>query len=140
MLGQDKNTIKAVIATIAAVIVGEGILGWGLYWPFLFLLLDWSYVFWLGLLVGILVSAFNGFSIGWTSLAIVIMLGVASVFSETRKSASIRLVIMSLLANFVFDLIFGLRWSIWELVGVLLVSLLVLERNGPGESIKVRYK
>ena len=140
IMNQDKNTIKAVLAIGVAVILGEGVLGWGLYWPLLLMLSDWDGIFWLGLIVGILVAIFGAIPVGLPSLFIVVVLGLASFLLRTKRGSEVWLILISLAANLLMDKIFGLSWSLIEMVGVLAVGILVFSWEGRGESIKVHYK
>ncbi|KKU27834.1 MAG: hypothetical protein UX41_C0042G0002 [Candidatus Collierbacteria bacterium GW2011_GWE1_46_18] len=140
IMNQDKNTIKAILALGVAVILGEGILGWGIYWPILLMLSDWDGIFWLGLIVGILVAIFGAISVGLPSLFIVVVLGLSSFSLRTKRGSEMWLVLISLAANGLMDKIFGLSWGLVEMVGVLVAAILVFSWEGRGDSIKVHYK
>ena len=136
---QVKNTIKVLLGAIAAAAIGEGVLGWGLYWPFLFILFEWEGVYWFALLIGILISVFNGVAVGLPSLFLVVVIGVLSLFFDGRRDLILVMVILSVVANFVFDRLFGLGWNLWEGIAVLLTSLFVFNLDSRAESIHIKY-
>ena len=141
MIGsQVKNTIKILALAILAILVGEGFLGWGLYWPFLFVLLEWQGIYWFALALGIVVSVFNGLSVGLPSLFIVTVVGVMSVFFDGRKDLAVVMAILSVVANLIFDKLFGLSWTVWEGLAVFLVSIFVFNLDEKAESIHIKYR
>jgi len=139
-MNQDKNNIKAIVAVGVAVILGEGVLGWGLYWPLLLMLTDWDGIYWLGLLVGVMVSVYSATTVGLPSLFIVAVLGAVSFFLGVRRGSEWWLILISLVANLVFDKLFGLSWNIVESLLILVTTFLVISWEDKAESIKVNYK
>jgi len=139
-MNQDKNIIKAIVAVAAAAIIGEGILGLGLYWSFLLLLVEWDGVFWLTFFIGILVGSFSGIPVGFASLFMLVSVGFVHVFAGWKKGTSLELAVFSVVLNFAFDKIFGLRWSIGEMALVFICAIVVFGRESKSESIRVRYK
>ena len=137
---QVKNTIKVLLGAILAVVIGEGILGWGLYWPFLFILLEWNGIYWFALILGILISVFNGVPVGLPSLFLVVVVGVMSIFFDNRKDLLLVMAILSMVANFIFDKLFGLNWSVIEGLVVLVFSFFVLSLGERAESIHIKYR
>jgi len=136
---QSKNTIKALIAVFVSVVIGEGIFGWGLYWPFLLILINWSGVYWWSLFAGILISVLNNISVGLPSLFIVFVIGCLSLFMRARKEMGIVILIISIMANFVFDKVFGLPWSVLESITLIIVSAIAISWFEKGESIRLNY-
>lgn len=67
----NKTIIYKLIATVAFLLVGEGIFGWPLYWLALWFLLDWKYVYWLAFALGFLLTGVSGLAIGWSNLLLV---------------------------------------------------------------------
>jgi len=139
-MNQDKNIIKTVVAVAVAAIIGEGILGWGLYWPFLLLLIEWDGVFWLAFFIGILVGSFSGVPVGFASLFMLAAVGAVHLFAGWKKGTSLELAVFSIVLNFLFDKVFGLSWSIWEMVLVFICAIVVFGWESKAESIRVRYK
>ena len=123
-----------------AVVFGEGGMSWGLYWPILLSLSGWDGVYWLGLSLGVLLSVIGAVSVGLPSLFVVVVLAGAGYLSGSGGRMSGWLIVISLAANFLFDRMFGLPWSIWEAAGVLGVALFIFGREGKEESISVHYK
>jgi hypothetical protein len=139
MHSQSKNTTKTVVTLLLMVVLGEGVLGWGLYWPFLLTLLNWDRVYWLAFGVGILVSVLRDLSIGLPSLFILMVVGGLSLVVSVRKEIGWTVVLMGVLCSVVFDLIFGLSWSLWEIVAVMLSGVLALSMFERSETIKLNY-
>jgi hypothetical protein len=136
---QSKNTIKSVLTILALVILGEGVLGLGVYWPFLLTMLGWNGVYWLALAIGVLVSVFRGLSIGLPSLFLVMVVGGLSLVTSARKEIGWLLIILGVLANTVFDLVFGFGWNFWESVFVFLAGILAMSWFERSETIKINY-
>ncbi len=136
---QSKNIIKIVLAVILSVLIGEGALGLGIFWPFLLILLDWRGAYWLALAVGILVSVIYRLPVGLPSLFIVMVAGGLSLFFNSRKETGVAILVVSWVANLVFDKVFGLPWSWFDLVAVGLAWVVALTWFEKGESIKLSY-
>jgi len=139
MSGQSKNTIKSVLTVLILTILGEGILGWGVYWPFLLMLLNWGGVYWLALGVGILVSVLRGVSVGLPSLFILVVVGGLSLVMNARKEIGWVMVIISVLANVAFDVVFGFSWSIWEVIAVIISGVVAISWFERSETIRINY-
>ncbi len=136
---QSKNIIKAVVAVLVSVIVGEGVLGLGIFWPFLLILLDLRWIYWLSFVIGLLIASIYRIPVGPPALFLVIVTGGLSFVFSSRKETGWVMLVISLLANFVFDKVFGLNWSWWEFLGVIL-SWSVAERwFEKSETIKLNY-
>lgn len=136
---QSKNTIKTVITVLVMVIFGEGVLGWGIYWPFLLVLLGWEGVYWLAFVSGVLISVLRGVSVGMPSLFILVVIGGLSFVVNARKEMSWVIVVISVVASVVFDLVFGFGISVFEIIGVSVSSVLALSWFDRTEAIKIRY-
>ena len=133
---QNKNIIKTLTALLAAVIVGEGVLGWGVYWIVILSLIEWGGVFWLGLALGIVVGVLNMVSVGFSGLFVLAVLTVAYLWQGKGGAARGWLVLVSVIANLMYDKVFGLPWNIGEMVVVLLVALFVFGRGSKEEDVK----
>ena len=136
---QSKNTTKTVLAVLAMILLGEGVLGWGLYWPFLLTLLDWNGVYWLAFFAGVLISTLRGLSVGLPSLFILLVVGGLSLIMNAKKEIGWIIVILGTTANIVFDLAFGLGWSTWETIAVILAGLWAVSRFELSETIRIKY-
>lgn len=136
---QSKNTTKLVLTVVAMVLFGEGVLGWGIFWPFLLTLLNWSGVYWLAFSVGILVSVLRGLSVGLPSLFILVVIGGLSLLFNARKEMGLAIVLLGIVCSIVFDLVFGLGWSVWEVLAVLLSGLWALSWFERTETIRINY-
>lgn len=136
---QSKNTIKSVLTILALVVLGEGVLGLGVYWPFLLTMLGWNGVYWLALAIGVLVSVFRGLSIGLPSLFLVAVVGGLSLVTNARKEIGWLLIVLGVLANIVFDLVFSFGWNFWESILVFIAGILVMSWFERSETIKINY-
>lgn len=121
------------------VLLGEGVLGWGLYWPFLLILLNWGGVYWLAFGVGILVSILRGLSVGLPSLFILVVVGGLSLVFNAKKEMSWAIVLIGVLSSIVFDIVFGLSWSVWGVLAVLVSGLLAMSLFERTETIRINY-
>jgi len=136
---QSKNTTKTVLTILLLAVLSEGVLGWGLYWPFLLTLLNWSGVYWLGFGIGVLVSVLRGLSVGLPSLFILAVVGGLSFVLSAKKEMGWAIVIIGMVCNIVFDLVFGFGWSFWETVAVFVSGLLALSWFERSETIRINY-
>lgn len=136
---QSKNTTKTVLTLLVMVLLGEGVLGWGIFWPFLLTLLNWNGVYWLAFVVGIFISVLRGLSIGLPSLFILIVVGGLSLIMSTRKEMGWAIVILGVVSSIVFDIAFGLSWSLWETLAVLISGLLALSWFERTETLRINY-
>lgn len=135
----SKNITKVALSVVACVLVGEGVLGLGFFWPFILILLDWRGVYWLALGVGVLMSVIYRMPIGLPSLFLVVVSAGLSLVFNSRKETGLVILIVSIVVNFVFDKVFGLTWNIFDLVSVILAWLVAVTWFERGESIKINY-
>jgi hypothetical protein len=136
---QSKNTTKTILTLLIMVLLGEGVMGWGLYWPFLLTLLNWSGVYWVAFAVGILVSVLRGLSVGLPSLFILVVVGGLSLVMSTKKEMGWAIVLLGVVCSLVFDIVFGLSWSVWEVVAVIVSGFLALSWFERTETIRINY-
>lgn len=136
---QSKNTTKTVLTLLVMVLLGEGVFGWGLYWPFLLILLNWGGVYWLAFGVGVLVSVLRGLSVGLPSLFILVVIGGLSLVMSTKKEISWAIIFIGIVCNIVFDIVFGLGWSVWGVAAVLVSGILALSLFERTETIRINY-
>ncbi len=136
---QSKNTIKAILAVIISLLLGEGVLGWGIYWPFLLILLDWSGIYWFTLVMGILISVLRSLPVGLPSLFLLVVIGGLSIVMNMRKEVSWIMIVMAVIANFIFDKVFGLSWSFGELCGTVVAGVIAIKWFEKGETIRLSY-
>lgn len=136
---QSKNTTKTVSTLLVMVLLGEGVFGWGLYWPFLLTLLNWGGIYWLAFGVGVLVSVLRGLSVGLPSLFILVVVGGLSLIFNAKKEMGWAIVLIGIVCSVVFDMVFGLGWSTWEVVAVLVSGLLAVSWFERSETIKINF-
>lgn len=136
---QSKNTTKTVLTLLVMVLLGEGVFGWGLYWPFLLTLLNWGGVYWLAFGVGVLVSVLRGLSVGLPSLFILVIVGGLSLVMSAKKEMGWVMVLLGVLCSVVFDIVFGLGWSVWGVAAVLVSGILALSLFERTETIRINY-
>ena len=140
MIGkQSKNTIKVITAVMLSVIFGEGVMGWGVYWPFLLLLLDFPGVYWLSFVVGIFVSVFRGIPVGLPSVFLLVVVGVMSILMSPRRELGILILVVAVVANLVFDKVFGFGSSIWEVLAVIVCGFAGMRWFEKSETIRINY-
>ena len=130
---QTKNNIKNLSFFFFALFLGEAVLGLGLFWPILLVLNIGSLVYWLGLFVGLFLSIYYGQVLGLMSLYIILFLVISKFLFSTGRLRSVWVVFVSLIANLLFDFLFGLGVGFGEQLAVLVVSLFVA-RGAEGDS------
>lgn len=136
---QSKNTIKIVLAVILATFLGEGVLGWGLYWPFLLLLLDWGGVYWLAFVVGIFVSIFRGVPVGMPSVFLLVVVGALSILMGSRREMRLIILLLGIVINFIFDTVFHFGTSFWEVAAIIICGLVGVRWFERSETIRLNY-
>ena len=70
------------MASFLALFLGEGVLGLGIYWPFVLLLSEWPGVYWFGLIFGIVISLVADIGLGLPSLFMVVVFGLISMLKS----------------------------------------------------------
>ncbi len=110
----------------------------GFFWPFLFTLLEWRAVYWFALLLGVIVSGLYQIPIGLPSLFLVTVIGGLSFVLSSRKENGWVILLISLVCNFVFDMVFGLGWTGWEVLAMV-VAWFTAVRWFESETIKINY-
>ena len=133
-----KGKRRGIILLVLATLLGEGILGWGLYWPILLVLDRWDGVFWLAALVGIFIAVLNGQMVGLPSLLIIVFLGLLALVPAGLRDNVVVFALVSVILNLVTDKILGLSWTVWEMLGVALFSVLVTKIFDKWEGVHVR--
>lgn len=137
---QIKNIIKMSLWVVVATLLGEGVLGVSLYWPFLILLLDWGGVFWIAFVVGILVAVLNGLMIGLPSLLILIAVGImVLLIGDGQASLMVQMFLIMVLSVLV-NIVLGIHMSVGEELVILLTSLVVLRTGSLGDTIRIKYR
>lgn len=137
---QVKNTIKTVGLVIFMTLLGEGVLGVPLYWPFLLLYINDGEVFWLALLVGILVSFLNGLEYGLPSVILVVGVGILSFLGIVFREKNGVLILTMLMLVWLSNYLMGMSNGFWELILIGLVSIPVLGWSHGGETIHIKYR
>ncbi len=136
---QSKNIIKAVVVVLLSILLGEGVLGLGFFWPFLLMLLDWRWIYWLAFFLGILISALYRLPIGLPSLFLVVIVGGLSFLLSKGKETGWIILVVSLVGNFIFDKVFGFYWSVWDIVSIAIAWSLAVRGFERTETIKINY-
>lgn len=139
MDGQSKNIIKSVTTLFLLVVFGEGVMGWGLFWPFLLIMIGYKGVYWLAFGVGILVSVFHGLLVGLPSLFILVVVGLLSFFLNVKKEIGWVVVVLGVLCGLVFDLVFGLSFGIVEAVMIVIAGVFAVFIFENSDSISLKY-
>lgn len=136
---QNKNIIKIILYAVLCLFFGEGVLGLGVYWPVLILIGEWKSVYWVTFVFGLFISQFYGMKVGMPSFVMVFFVAMATIFIGINKDSAKWMILFSVLANFIFDKIFGLHWSVWESVVVFLVGLWSFRGYKYQEIIKINF-
>lgn len=112
---QTKNSIGKIILSFILLLLGEGLLGMSLFWPVLFsLVLLTKKTYWLGFLLGLILSVMTGTALGLASLIIV---GGLFIFQRWRGVLRDNVWLSGLAAaalGLIADRILGLSWSVLE--------------------------
>jgi len=127
----DKSIIYKVIGVIALLLIGEGVFGWAVYWPALWFLLDWKYVYWLAFFLGFLLVGLTGLGIGWASLVLVGGVWLMS-FLKGLGEKSVRFEVVAVigvawLANMLMKLDFS--WVEVVFLGLVMVFLEIKDKQ-----------
>ncbi len=136
---QDKNITKAIAITFILTLLGEGLFAFGWYWPALILFSDREEIFWMALVLGLVVGSIHGLPIGVPSLFLLIVCGLVSLFPDIKKIGGMVQVVLVVVANIVFDKVFNINWSVFELISVVLVFVMFLKWFESQDSIRLRY-
>jgi len=102
-------------------------------------LLNWGGVYWLAFGVGILVSVLRGLSVGLPSLFILVVVGGLSLVFNAKKEMSWVIILLGMLCSVVFDIVFGLGFSVWEVLAVFVSGLIALSWFERTETIRINY-
>ena len=109
---QTKNITGKIILSFTLLLLGEGLLAMGLFWPVLFsLVLTTKKTYWLGFLLGLIFSVMTGTALGLASLVIV---GSLFIFQRWRGWLRYNVWLTGLavvVAGLVSDRILGLAWG-----------------------------
>lgn len=136
---QIKNTIISLALLLTTVVVGEGVLRYGIYWPILIVCLDETWIFWAALVASLLISVFNGVTVGWAGLLLLLILGLVALFGGSANE-KLRVVVISVVCNAVFDKLMGFQWSLMEMVVVAVSAILVTNYYQRLDIIRIRYR
>lgn len=131
------NTIKTIILLLIGLFLGEGVLGLGLFWPYLFLLNLGVYSYWLVFLIGLFLSIYYGQNLGLMSAYMLSCLFLWQSLVGLDKFGSVLLIFFSLAANIFFDLFFGFGFSFWENLLLVLLSLVLARSMEKSSVIKI---
>ncbi|MBI3954578.1 hypothetical protein HY333_00895 [Candidatus Collierbacteria bacterium] len=134
----SRSEMVRVVLVLGLTIASETIFKSALYWPLLFLLLDWKYVYWLGFTLGLLLSVIWGEKLGLASLLLVVALfglkkgGNLLMISPVLGSAVL------VIAAAVVDRLAGGSWSWAEGLTIFFLSLWLINRNNQHQSVSLR--
>jgi hypothetical protein len=133
-----KDIIYKLTGVVVLLLIGEGVFGWAIYWPALWFLLGWRYVYFLALALGFLLSGLTGVGWGVASLALVLGTGLLSWFREfLGGSESWFDVLAVVLVAFLANLVMSLPFSLFEGVVIFLVMMFWKLRGNRGDEIRV---
>ena len=93
----------------------------------------------MGLAFGILLSLVAGIEVGFSSLFLVLVLGIISFFVGVKRSSQWLLILLGVVLNLIFDKLFGLSWSLVEMLLVLGVGFWVVRGLDKQETIRINY-
>ncbi len=134
---QTKNNIKNISFFFFSLFVGEAVLGLGFFWPLFLVLNIGSLVYWLGLFAGLFLSVFYGQVLGLMSLYIILFLIVSKFLFNTGRLRAAWVIFISLIANLLFDYLFGLGFGLGEQIVVLVVSGIVARGAESDNTIRI---
>ena len=113
--------------------------GFGLFWPFLLALKDKRWVYWVAFFCGIFLSVMYSQKIGLMSLYMVGVLALMSMFMGSGRGFGKWLVLISVVVAVVFDLCFGLHFSIWEGIALVITGFFASKFFETSETIKINF-
>jgi len=133
----NKNIIYKLVGVVVLLLVGEGVLGWAVYWPALWFLLDWEYVYWLAFVLGFLLTGVAGIAIGWSSLVLVVGVWLMSLLrSFVGKDSWMDVLVVTGMAWLV-AMVTRVQFSLVE-AGILVLMMVFLKmRDSWGGEIRV---
>ena len=133
----NKNIIYKLVGVVVLLLVGEGVLGWAVYWPALWFLLDWEYVYWLAFVLGFLLTGVAGIAIGWSSLVLVVGVWLMSLLrSFVGKDSWMDVLVVTGMAWLV-AMLTRVHFSLVE-AGILVLMMVFLKmRDSWGGEIRV---
>ncbi|MFZ2201779.1 MAG: hypothetical protein WAV56_00085 [Microgenomates group bacterium] len=126
---QTKNSIGKVVLSLGLLLLGEGLFGFGLFWPVMFsLVLVSKRTYWLGFFLGVILAVMTGTALGLASLVIICGLFVferwRGVLRDNIWLTGLAAVLLGLVSDRILGLSwgwveglanFGLTWFLWRL-------------------------
>ncbi len=134
---QKKDNIKNIVFFCAALLIGEGVFGLGLFWPFLFAMKDQKYALWSAFVAGLFLSAMYNQGVGLMSLYLTVVVVLAHFFMSSGRGFGKLVFFCSVAVNFLFNYLFGLSSSYVEIVGILVISVLFSRSIESQETIRI---
>lgn len=131
------NIIRTIILLLFGLFFGESVFGLGLFWPFLFLLNLGIYNYWIAFVSGLFLSVYYGQGVGLMSAYLLLCVFLWESLVGLDKFGSILLVLFSLVANVIFDLLFGFGFSFMENVLLVVVGLILAKSMERRSVIKI---
>lgn len=133
----NKNIIYKMVGVVILLLIGEGVFGWAVYWPVLWFLLEWKYVYWLVFALGFLLTGLTGLVIGWSSLVLVVGVWVLSLLKGFLGKDTWMEVLAVTGVAWAVSLVTGLQFSLVEAVVIASIMVFAKMRNSLGGEIRV---
>lgn len=133
----NKNIIYKMVGVVILLLIGEGVFGWAVYWPVLWFLLEWKYVYWLVFALGFLLTGLTGLVIGWSSLVLIVGVWILSLLKGFLGKDTWMDVLVVTGVAWVFSLVTGLQFSLVEAVVIASIMVFAKMRNSLGGEIRV---
>lgn len=133
----NKNIIYKTVGVVILLLIGEGVFGWAVYWPVLWFLLEWKYVYWLVFALGFLLTGLTGLVIGWSSLVLVVGVWILSLLKGFLGKDTWMEVLAVTGVAWAASLVTGLQFSLVEAVVIASVMVFAKMRASLGGEIRV---
>lgn len=133
----NKNIIYKMVGVVILLLIGEGVFGWAVYWPVLWFLLEWKYVYWLVFALGFLLTGLTGLVIGWSSLVLIVGVWILSLLKGFLGKDTWMDVLAVTGVAWVASLVTGLQFSLVEAVVIASIMVFAKMRNSLGGEIRV---
>ncbi|OGD82979.1 hypothetical protein A2572_03500 [Candidatus Collierbacteria bacterium RIFOXYD1_FULL_40_9] len=134
---QSKNNIKYLLLFFLGLLLGEAVFGIGLFWSALLVLNIGGYVYWLGLFCGLFLSIYYGQTLGLMSLYIILFLVATYPLFNSGRLKPFLVILVSLVANLLFDYLFGLGFGLGEQLAVFVFSSVLARGVDRDHTIRV---
>jgi hypothetical protein len=136
---QTKNTIKQSLFLILALFIGEGVFGFGLFWPLLLIMKDKKWIYWVAFFSGVFLSIIYSQDIGLMSLYLVTVITLTALFMGGARGFGKWVILVSVLVSSLFDFCFGLPFGIWEMIVIAVVGFFASKLFETNETISINF-